>query len=93
MKVLKISFTSFLTLASGQMLPIDKGAGTQGSLQSPFYTENALRSWKCVHAPTPTTNPGTSSVSPGFQELKEHQDTRDSYVCRFIHFDKSDQAH
>lgn len=45
-----------------------------------------------VCAATPTTNPGTSTVSLGIQALKEHQDSRDSYVCRFINFDKSDQA-
>lgn len=51
-----------------------------------------MRFWKSVCSAAPATNPGTSSVRVGFQVLKEHQDTRDSYVCRFINFDKSDQA-
>lgn len=71
----------------------NRGRQTQGSHQSLFpLTENVMGSWKSVCTATPATNPGTSAISLGIQVLKEHQDTRDSYVCRFINFDKSDQA-
>lgn len=56
-----------------------------------FSPKIMMRSWKSVCGATPATNPGTSSVSLGFQVLKEHQGTRDSYVCLFINFDKSNQ--